>query len=63
MSHNLSSTTEENVTVLNYIIPLVEDDMQGKYTDISRNWDESLYKEVSFIWRLKCSDIVGIGTS
>ena len=30
ISHNLSSTTEENVTVLNYIIPLVEDDMQGQ---------------------------------
>ena len=29
MSHNLSSTTEKNVTVLNYTIPLVKDDMQG----------------------------------
>ena len=36
MSHNLSSTTEENVTVLNYIIPLVRDDMQGQiYTCIA----------------------------
>ena len=36
MSHNLSSTTEERVTVLNYTIPLVKDDMQGQiYTCIA----------------------------
>ena len=36
MSHNLSSTTEERVTVLNYTIPLVRDDMQGQiYTCIA----------------------------
>ena len=36
MSHNLSNTTEENVTVLNYTIPLVRDDMQGQiYTCIA----------------------------
>ena len=30
MSHNLTSITEERVTVLNYTIPLVKDDMQGQ---------------------------------
>ena len=32
----------------------------------NRNWDKYrfvLYREVSFIWRLKCAGIVGIGTS
>ena len=44
MSHNLSSTTEENVTVLNYTIPLVRDDMQEQiYTCValSRNVADS----------------------
>ena len=44
MSHNLSSTTEERVTVLNYTIPLVRDDMQGQiYTCValSRNVTDS----------------------
>ena len=36
MSHNLSRITAENVTVLNYTIPLVRDDMQGQiYTCIA----------------------------
>ena len=36
ISHNLSSTTEERVTVLNYTIPLVKDDMQGQiYTCVA----------------------------
>ena len=44
MSHNLSSTTEERVTVLNYTIPLVRDDMQRQiYTCValSRNVTDS----------------------
>ena len=36
MSHNLSSTPEGRVTVLNYTISLVKDDMQGQiYTCIA----------------------------
>ena len=36
MSHNLSNTTTKDVTVLNYTIPLVKDDMQGQiYTCIA----------------------------
>ena len=36
MSQRLSSTTAENVTVLNYNIPLVKDDMQGQiYTCVT----------------------------
>ena len=38
MSHNLSSTTEERVIVLNYTIPLVKDDMRGKtYTCVAHS--------------------------
>ena len=31
----------------------------------NRNWDEYIcpYREVSFIWRLKCTGIIGIGMS
>ena len=38
MSHSLSRTTTENVTVLNYTIPLVKDDMQGQiYTCVAHS--------------------------
>ena len=38
MSHSLSRTTTENVTVLNYTIPLVKDDMQGQiYTYVAHS--------------------------